>query len=130
MKRTIYIAGPMRGIENNNFDVFDTAKERLEAQGFNVISPTDLNRLLGFDSTREPTREELRSFIVQDLLVLFSCDSIYMLTDWQNSKGATLEHALALFLDLEIIYETSIKPDRRTKTMSAVCESIQGPEPR
>lgn len=36
--------------------------------------------------------------------VLISCDEIHMLPDWKESKGATIEHRLALDLGIKIVY--------------------------
>lgn len=39
------------------------------------------------------------------LAELETCDAIYMLKDWEESKGAKMEHEKAKELRLEIIYE-------------------------
>ena len=40
-----------------------------------------------------------------DIPILLGCDAVYMLKDWQKSKGAVLEHTLALNLNMRILYE-------------------------
>ena len=42
-KPTIYIAGPMRGIEDFNFPAFDRQEELLKKQGWVVINPAELD---------------------------------------------------------------------------------------
>ena len=39
------------------------------------------------------------------LALLEECDSIYMLKDWEHSKGAQIEHTFAAGLGKEIVYE-------------------------
>lgn len=41
--KTIYISGPMSGIENLNFPAFNAAAERLRGCGLKVINPAEIN---------------------------------------------------------------------------------------
>ena len=34
-------------------------------------------------------------YMITDLIALRSCDAIYMLNNWENSKGAFIEHLIA-----------------------------------
>jgi hypothetical protein len=43
--------------------------------------------------------------IAKDILMLIECDAIYMLSDWESSKGAMIEKFVAQFSDKKIIYE-------------------------
>ena len=102
MKR-IYIAGPMTGIEDLNRAEFDKAElfidqsSKYASIGFN---PHQVARMLGWDE-KTPV-----AMIAHTLLLdLFSCDAIYMLRGWENSKGATAEHAVAKWIGLEIMYQ-------------------------
>ena len=36
---------------------------------------------------------------------LVDCDAIYMLRGWENSKGARAEHAVAVWVGLDIMYQ-------------------------
>ena len=111
MKKTIYIAGPMRGYPNYNFDAFDTADLVLWAQGYTVINPTQLDRLYEGWEVYPPkdfvlTTEFKRRCIKRDLDAIAEyCDCIYMLKGWSKSTGAQLELALAEFLNLEVLYQ-------------------------
>jgi len=40
-----------------------------------------------------------------DIKALVSCDSIFMLDNWLDSKGAIIEYKIAKMLGLEIQYE-------------------------
>lgn len=40
-----------------------------------------------------------------DLKEMLNCDSIYMLNNWQQSKGAIVEYTLAKGLNFKIIHQ-------------------------
>jgi hypothetical protein len=103
--RTIYIAGPMRGINLFNFPAFDDARDRLEAKGWNVISPADLDRQTGFNPESLPKDYDWRDLtsigfnlddaIKRDVSAIQRSGAIYLLEGWEKSTGATGEKALA-----------------------------------
>lgn len=89
----VYIAGPMTGYPELNYPAFASAAERLRANGFEVVSPAELN----------PITEEYRAAMRKDIIALVDCDFICLLDGWEKSKGATLEHHIATVLDLTVI---------------------------
>ena len=108
-KQGIYIAGPMTGLPNFNFESFDEAKHWLQtAMGReNVISPADMDRELGLepDENGDIQGFDYKAAIRRCCDAICDCDAIYMLIGWENSKGARMEHALAVCLGMDIIYE-------------------------
>lgn len=111
----IYIAGPMRGYENCNFDAFDSARDAITEAGDIAISPADMDRLYEGWGKYAPeglefTLEDCKRFMRRDLAVIEECDAIYMLIGWEQSKGATLEKAYADYLGLKVILQ---KEDER-----------------
>lgn len=102
MKR-IYIAGPMTGKEDMNRVGFRKAVDSIwetskgTAIGFN---PHQVGDMLGW--TEKTPLSEIASVLLVDLC---DCDAIYMLRGWEQSKGATAEHAVAKWIGLEIIYQ-------------------------
>jgi hypothetical protein len=92
----IYVAGPMRGYEDFNFPAFNEAAEILRGNGWTVINPVDVN-----PDPKTPYSECMR----KDIAALVTCDAIFMLKGWGESKGATLEFAVAEALELKIYYE-------------------------
>jgi len=107
---TVYIAGPMRGYTNYNFDAFDFAKEYLQRKGIVAISPADLDRLYEGWGTYAPDnfvvdKRFKYDCIKRDLNAIYDCDGIYMLNGWEDSTGANLELSLANFLGLNVYYE-------------------------
>lgn len=110
----VYIAGPMRGIEDYNFPAFDRAAKYLADLGHTVLNPADIDRETGFDPqtlptdfdwTQIPKTLSLKEIVRRDLNAIQKCAAIYLLTGWQNSKGATAEHAVAVWLGLQVLNE-------------------------
>lgn len=100
---TVYIAGPMTGIQLWNFPAFDEARDRLEEQGYIVISPADLDRSSGFDETKPVNTwrpEFLNRLMRNSLAALAYCDHIYFLPGWENSTGAKMERTMAEYLGI------------------------------
>ena len=101
--KRIYITGPMTGIEDLNGPEFDKAEEFIDesskytSAGFN---PYQAGRMLGWDE-----KTPLKTIAHTLLLDLVNCDAIYMLRGWEQSKGARAEHAVAVWIGLEIMYQ-------------------------
>lgn len=112
MAGNIYVAGPMTGYPDYNFPAFFETAEALEDGGWRVYNPAahDLDVHGSLEAATaafkaNPNRM-LRDCLHWDLGVITDkCDAIFMLKGWENSKGARAEHATALALGLEIIYE-------------------------
>lgn len=117
----IYVAGPMTGYEKFNFPMFDTAAKFYRKKKFEVFNPADHDRfLLGkpvdwmpeeSDSVGPwkfwgiPNSPSLRQMLGADLQwIANNATHIVMLPGWENSRGARAEWALAVALDLEILY--------------------------
>ena len=108
IKRTlsIYIAGPMRGYENNNHTEFDKAEKHLLSKKFwDPINPARIDRQAGVDPSNDMSKIELKEALKRDVDLIFGCDCIYMLRGWEKSEGARMEHALAISLGLGIHYQ-------------------------
>lgn len=96
MKTKIYISGKISGIENEAPELFAKAERWLRANGFETVNPMTLSH---------QHDKSWRSYMKEDINALFECDCIYMLSNWKDSKGATLEHTIAEGLGLMILYE-------------------------
>ena len=77
---------------------FSNAEEYLEKLGFDVVNPSTI------DSGIIPYNDLLWA----DLRILMSCDAIYMLDNWKNSKGAKAEYYFADAIGLEILFENEV----------------------
>ncbi|HFJ1864160.1 TPA: DUF4406 domain-containing protein [Salmonella enterica subsp. enterica serovar Muenchen] len=87
----IYIAGPMTGKPNFNRKKFTETATLLWAEGHAVLNPALL-----------PDGLTYGQYIRIGKVMLECADTIYLLEGWQDSPGATAEHALAKRLGLEI----------------------------
>lgn len=94
----------MRGYPQFNFPAFDQARDDLRSLGHEPISPADMDRDLGFDETLNSLEGfDLKDALRRDVDAIFDADAIFMLQGWENSIGATAEHALAKALGLRIL---------------------------
>lgn len=94
-KLRIYIAGPMTGYPEHNYPAFAAASERLRELGYEVVSPAEINAGLEMDGWAACMR--------RDLVQLTTCDTMYMLPGWENSRGARLEWQIAEALGMSVI---------------------------
>ena len=106
-KRKIYIAGPMTGIARWNRPTFVKAAERLRGLGWEVTSPVEIADAFGSQNTIVTTPGLLDTVIDEELAQIATCDAIYLLTGWENSRGAKTELLLALEKGMDVITERS-----------------------
>lgn len=103
-QRFVYIAGPMRGQAEFNFPAFDMARDYMVRNGYNVISPADIDRA---DTSAIPLSERQAEFALRDSWSLFflkaghSGNGVVLLPGWEKSTGAAGEFFLARWLGLK-----------------------------
>ena len=93
----IYIAGKITGEDYKQCkEKFSKAEFILKRKGYrNIVNPMRLcSPNVQWDSAMK--------ICIQKLI---ECDHIFMLADWQDSRGAMLEHHIAKHLGLKMIYE-------------------------
>lgn len=96
----LYIAGQITGLDYNAaLKKFADAADALRAAGHEPMNPMEVNGLDG-DGKEHPWAEYMK----RDIPVLLSCDGIYLLPCWSNSKGASLEKHIAESLSMEVVY--------------------------
>ena len=96
MAKKIYISGKISGIENEAPELFAKAEKELQANGFETVNPMTLNH---------QHDKSWHSYMKEDVKALCECDVIYMLSNWTDSKGAIIEHTIAMYLGLKVQYE-------------------------
>ena len=126
----IYLSGPMTGQEDLNRKAFADVADELRKEGHFVINPHNFTPLFGDEFTVGDAFKEL--YFVEDMGVTFcpsrelvkrsnvarcvldaelaalrSCDAIYLLRGWENSRGARKELAESIAHGLSIISEGS-----------------------
>jgi hypothetical protein len=99
MKREIvYISGQITGLE------FADAYFKFELAEKYVNSLT--NKIAVNPMKLEHAHDQSwASFMLEDIKALFECQAIYMLNNWESSKGARIERSIAIEMGIEIIYE-------------------------
>lgn len=111
----IYLAGPMRGIEEFNFPAFFKAAAELRAEGHTVFSPAEKDcerhgTNIGADNPDgdEEYASKQHGFTLRDALridleyICNEADAIALLPGWEHSKGADAEHKTAVALGLHV----------------------------
>lgn len=91
--KCIYLAGPMTGLPEFNYPAFHRAAADLRAQGHHVENPAE---------NTAPVCGSWLAYMRLALAQLARCDAVYMLPGWRSSRGARIEHGLALDLGLEV----------------------------
>lgn len=100
---TIYLCGPMTGYADLNHPLFYVAEEHLKAKGYEVINPAKMDEELGLDPHEGLMNPEfLKGAVKRDLEAVMVCDGVALLPDWEMSKGATAEVAVAKWLNKKI----------------------------
>jgi len=93
----IFISGRISDMDNLNKEAFEKAEKLLREKGHQPINPHKIP-----DPNKEYTYAE---YMKIDLRALLDCEGIYMLNDWEKSKGACIENIVATIIDLKIFYE-------------------------
>lgn len=95
----VYISGKMRYMdEDESKRLFKEAEHHLLGQGYDVYNPW-------VDDEKYKECSGWGDFIIYDLKVLKGCDGIYMLKNWRDSLGATMEKTFAEGCGLKIMFE-------------------------
>ena len=118
---TIYLAGPMSNIEQHNWPAFKAAAAELRAQGHKVISPAEMDIITYGLNPSDPDFSQVNygKAMKADLIALPTCDAVYVLPGWEESKGAQLEVHIALVFHMPIWdYQTG---KELTKVVAFVC---------
>ena len=97
-RKKIYISGPITGTKDY-MSRFSTAHIKLARHGYSVVNPAMVNAMLPEDTTHD-------EYMAMSFAMLDMCDTIYMLDNWEQSKGAKMEFERALKNGLNIIYQT------------------------
>lgn len=104
-KRTVYISGKVTGT-TDYVDRFFNAENKLDEMRFNVVNPIRrTEHLVAQHEAKKLPPPEWSDYMSECLVALSGCDTIYMLKDWKDSKGARMEHRIAQQLGMKILYE-------------------------
>lgn len=93
----VYVAGKISGLERHHaIYMFERAKDMLKARGHEPFIPTVL-----------PVYDDVayEDYLHICYAMIDVCDAIYMLSNWQQSKGARIELQYASDWKKKIMYE-------------------------
>lgn len=118
--KRIYVAGPMRGIDEFNFPAFNEAAVVLRGCGHHVISPAEHDLEQGFD----PTTNSLDGFDLDaalrwDFEQVMAVDLVVVLPGWERSTGATLEVQIARKVGTDVAAYDPDSPDGYTALVTS-----------
>lgn len=99
--KTVYISGQITGLERKEAKAnFDKAEAFVFEKGYNPLNPMKVNPRLSGKSWKE--------YMLEDIAQLFTCEGIFLLDNWQDSKGARIEHFIAQEMGLMILREKDL----------------------
>lgn len=99
--KKVYISGKITGLPiEEALTLFQIAEDFVSSGSSHIaINPMKLVPFVD-DKAYE-------QYLIEDIKHLLHCNCIYMLNNWEQSKGARIERAIALELGIEIIYQES-----------------------
>lgn len=109
----IYISGPMTGIVDYNYPLFNKTAQVLRDQGYVVINPAEII----------PLEATWNGFMRADIKALMDADTVLLLPGWEKSNGANAELYLAELLNMRIYkLESGIETIMKSlKVEAAIC---------
>ena len=114
----IYISGPMTGMPDHNYPLFNLVAAELRMRGHEVINPAELDALEDV-----PGSMPWEWYLRRDLKAMLDCDTLVLLPEWRISRGAKLEVYVANKLKMNI-YEIDINDFKLKKTRLGNKESL------
>lgn len=107
----IYLSGPIAGYPDRNEPAFREAEAAMKLLRHEPVVPLDIPAFAhdgpcppGYDYS---DGHSSACYLRGDLAVLIQCDALYMMCEWQRSRGASLEHRVAVECGLRVFYWNS-----------------------
>lgn len=82
--KTVYLAGPVTGMADQNKPLFLKMKQKLEAEGYRVLCSAEL-----------PEGMEEEHYMDICTAMIRASNTLWLLPGWQNSEGAQAEYFYA-----------------------------------
>lgn len=95
MVSKVYISGPMTGYPEYNRPAFAEAAQAIKARGWEPANPARDIIVKG--------EAAWDTYMRYAITLMMQCDGIYMLDNWQYSRGATIEYQLAMSLGFTFV---------------------------
>lgn len=113
---SVYIAGPMSGVKEYNFPLFNSVAYQLRNAGMTVFNPAELDDPAVVAKTdpldiTQSGGEQWQRYLKRDLLIITTfVQAIIALPNWQDSKGACLETHTAFELSMPVLRWPDLVP--------------------
>lgn len=102
-EKIFYLAGPMSGKEGYNSEAFIEAANELRQRNYQIVSPWEIAQTL----PGTPGDLPYETYVKADIIAMLRCDAVVTLRDWQESRGARMEVALADWLGMHVFHLNS-----------------------
>jgi len=102
-----YISGPITG-RSDAFERFQDAEKELKGFEFIPVNPFD-------NGLQDDPSIKYTDHLLKDLKMLSECQIIYMLKDWQTSRGARIEYSFAVNMGIEVMFESVVENERNAR---------------
>lgn len=100
----VYLSGPMTGLPDFNYPAFNAVAAKLRGLGYSVVNPAE-----NFGGRGDHPAGRT-AYMRVDIGHVLNVDAVVVLPGWQNSRGARLEVAVALEIDLPVIDAETREP--------------------
>jgi hypothetical protein len=125
-----YVAGPMSNLPQFNVPAFLDARDKLEAKGYQVQLPADLDEpeivaslMLSVDGAHDPSKTGGLTWgdcLALDVkLISDVVGGVAVIDGWENSRGARLETFVANLVGKPIVYAQSLEQVRFPELVEA-----------
>lgn len=112
-----YLSGPITGHPDGNQAAFQDAAAFVLARLEIPVNPHDVCYLMPRNSTWV-------AYMRKCISAMMECDRIVMLKGWRRSRGARIERQIAIWLKMEVEYETGASYGTFSKTVPAHLEEV------
>ena len=103
-KKRIFLSGPMTGIKNFNFPLFNAVANRVRRLGFEVVNPVDICKKFKKERVLAD-KTVFEQMINEQQVAERTCDILLLLPGWEDSKGVRLELKTAIEMGLHIVVD-------------------------
>ena len=101
----IYISGKITGLPLSEVrQRFADTAAFLDTIGFEAVNP--LNNGL-------EEKADWKDHMAADIRMLLDCDAIYMMDNWMESRGASIEYDIANRLNMDVWFESTIRRENQ-----------------
>lgn len=111
----IYLSGKITGIEKEAPALFKAAEEEVKALGYEPVNPFTISPEEG---------KTWAEYMRDDIKALCDCKAIYLLSNWEDSKGAKAELTVANILGLTVHYQ-KVHYNKRGLDLGDLLEALE-----